>query len=122
MLGDKLRPAAWRIPWALLDGADAVFFGCGDPEALREVRARARVVVATARELPTLQAAGVELDALVASSTDDGEAYRPGELDPPPQLAVLTARRRRPRLDESRRLHFRPAPLPGPGGGRLRMR
>ena len=79
------------LPWELLDGMDAVFFGCGDPAALRMVRRKAKIVVATARELPTLQEAGVELDALVASSTDEGEAYRPGELDPPPRLAVWTA-------------------------------
>jgi len=91
VLGQKLRPSNLGIPWEILDGADAVFFGCGDAEALRGVRAKARVVVATARELPTLQEAGVELDALVASSTDEGEAYRPGDLDPPPKLAVWTA-------------------------------
>jgi ribokinase len=91
VLGEKLRPTSTRIPWDRLDGTDAVFFGCGDPEALRILRRRTRIVVATARELPTLQEAGVELDALVASATDDGEAYRPGELDPPPRLAVWTA-------------------------------
>jgi ribokinase len=91
VLGEKLRPTNARIPWDRIDGADAVYFGCGDPAALRALRSRARVIVATARELPTLQEAGVELDALVASSTDGGESYRPGDLDPPPKLAVWTA-------------------------------
>ena len=39
----------------------------------------ARVLVATARELPTLSRAGVELDALVGSATDEGERYEAGD-------------------------------------------
>ena len=51
----------------------------------------ARTLVATPRELDTLQRASVELDALVGSGDDDGERYRPGDLDPPPRLVVATA-------------------------------
>ena len=36
-------------------------------------------------------AAGVELDALVASGEDDAERYQAGDLDPPPRLVVSTA-------------------------------
>jgi ribokinase len=91
VLGQKLLPRRRHdLPWHELAGVDAVFFVSGDADALRAARA-ARVLVATARELPTLREAEVELDALVASSTDEGEAYRPGELDPPPKLAVWTA-------------------------------
>jgi ribokinase len=49
------------------------------------------VLVATARELLTLQRAGVELDALVASGVDEGERHQPGDLDPPPRVVVSTA-------------------------------
>jgi ribokinase len=49
------------------------------------------VLVATARELQTLQVAGVELDALVASGEDEAERYQAGDLDPPPKLVVSTA-------------------------------
>ena len=77
------------LPWGDLDGVAAVYFTGGDPGALREAR-RARVLVATARELPSLQEAGVELDALVKSGTDEAEQYRPGELDPAPRLVVTT--------------------------------
>ena len=49
------------------------------------------MLVATARELPTIQAAGVELDALVASGDDEAERYQAGDLDPPPKLVVSTA-------------------------------
>ena len=65
-------------------GRDCVYFTGGDVEALSKAR-HARVLVATARELPTLGRAGVELDALVGSATDAGERYEPGDLDPPPR-------------------------------------
>ncbi|MHB1244325.1 MAG: PfkB family carbohydrate kinase, partial [Gaiellaceae bacterium] len=69
---------------------DGVYFTAGDAEAVRQAR-RARVLVATARELPTLHAAGVELDALVASGDDEAERYQSGDLDPPPKVVVSTA-------------------------------
>jgi ribokinase len=92
VVGRKLVPRgdAPELPWHELGRADAVFFVSGDAEALRRARA-ARVLVATPRELETLRAAAVELDALVGSGEDDGERYRPGDLDPPPSLVVSTA-------------------------------
>lgn len=92
IIGDKLRPKGGDglLPWELLDGVDGVYFTAGDPEAARQAR-RARVLVATARELPTLHAAGIELDALVASGEDEAERYQAGDLDPPPKLVVTTA-------------------------------
>jgi ribokinase len=92
VLGDKLVPKArvHRLPWEDLAHADGVYFVSGDAEALRAAR-RARVVVAAAREMSTLREAGVEVDAVVASGTDEGERYHPGELDPPPRLVVTTA-------------------------------
>ena len=92
VLGDKLRPSGGdsRLPWDELARADAVYFVSGDTEALQRAR-RARILVATARELPTLREAGVELDALVGSSEDAGERFEPGELEPPPKLVVATA-------------------------------
>jgi ribokinase len=90
VLGDKLVPRrSDPLPWDRLDGADAVYFASGDAGALRGARA-ARVVVATARELPTLRESEVELDALVASGKDAGERYEPGDLDPPPRVSVIT--------------------------------
>ena len=79
-----------ELPWEELERADAVYFVSGDAAALRQAR-RARVLVATARELATLEAGGVELDALVGSGEDDGERYQPGDLDPPPELVVSTS-------------------------------
>jgi ribokinase len=92
VLGEKLRPRGEdaELPWAELDRADAVFFVSGDPAALRQAR-RARVLVATARELATLRLAGVPLDALVGSGEGEGERYQPGELEPAPGLVVSTA-------------------------------
>ena len=70
VLGDKLLPAG-PLP---LDGYDLVFFVAGEPEVLRSAR-RARFVAGTARELPTLRSAAVDLDLLVASANDPGERY-----------------------------------------------
>jgi ribokinase len=92
VLGEKLRPRGGdsRLPWGELAGLDAVYFVSGDAEALHHARL-ARVLVATARELPTLREAGVQLDALVGSGEDDGEVYRPGDLEPAPHVVVTTA-------------------------------
>lgn len=92
VIGDKARPqgGAGALPWEELSELDGIYFTAGDPEAVRQAR-RARVLVATARELPTLKAAGVELDALVGSGDDPAERYAAGELDPPPKLVVSTA-------------------------------
>jgi ribokinase len=92
VIGDKPRPKGGEgtLPWERLDEVDGVYFTAGDAEAVRQAR-RARVLVATARELPTLHAAGVELDALVASGEDDAERYQAGDLEPPPKLVVSTA-------------------------------
>lgn len=92
VLGEKLRPRGddGDLPWEELARADTAYFVSGDAAALRQAR-RARVLVATARELATLKTGSVELDALVASGEDEGERYRAGELDPPPKLVVSTA-------------------------------
>jgi ribokinase len=112
VLGDKLRPRGGdsRLPWRELAGLDAAYFVSGDAEALHHARL-ARVLVATARELPTLREAGVELDALVGSGEDEGELYRPGELDPPPRVVVTTAGPLGGWVQPGG--PFRPAPLPG---------
>jgi ribokinase len=112
VLGQKLRPAGGdsRLPWRELAGLDAVYFVSGDAEALHHARL-ARVLVATARELPTLREAGVQLDALVGSGEDEGELYRPGELEPPPHVVVTTAGPLGGWVQPGG--PFRPAPLPG---------
>ena len=90
-VGRKLRPRGNddSLPWHELIDADAVFFVAGDEDALRRAR-RARVLVATSRELDVLRRGGVPLDALVGSGSDEAERYRPGELEPAPALVVST--------------------------------
>jgi ribokinase len=78
------------LPWAELAETDAVYFVSGDADAARAAR-RARVLVATARSLPALQEAGIELDALVRSARDPSERYEDGDLEPAPSLVVATA-------------------------------
>ena len=92
VLGDKVRPRGGdeTLPWEEIRRADAVYFVSGDADALRHART-ARVLVATTRELPTLRAGGVELDALVGSGEDDGERYHTGDLEPSPHLVVSTS-------------------------------
>ena len=90
LLGPKLTPRGDdALPWDALDGVDAVYFTGREAGALRQAR-RAKVLVATARELHTLQEAGVEIDALVSSAVDPSERYEPGLLDPPPRVVVAT--------------------------------
>ncbi len=90
-LGRKLFPRrADPLPWDELGTVDALYFVVGDPAALEAARA-GRVLVATARDLPTLVAAGVELDALVGSGTDAGEGYAAGAIDPEPRIVARTA-------------------------------
>lgn len=95
---------------------DAAYFCHGDADALREARAAARVLVATARVLPVLQAAGVRLDALVQSAADPRERYADGDLDPAPALVATTegAAGGRWRASDGRSGRWEVAPLLGP--------
>jgi ribokinase len=90
LMGPKLHPhGSDALPWRELSEIDAVYFCAGDADALRAAR-QARVLVATARELPTLIEAQVQLDALVRSGSDPSEDYEPGLLQPEPRLIVTT--------------------------------
>jgi ribokinase len=91
VIGERLGPNGGdRLPWSELDGCDAVYFTAGDAGALRAAR-HARALVATVRAKPTLVGAGVPLDVLVASSSDEGERYAAGEIEPPPRFVAETA-------------------------------
>lgn len=91
-IGRKLHPRGHdhSLPWHELTRCEAVYFCAGDADALLLAR-RARVLVATARELATLRLGAVELDALVSSGKDEAELYRAGDLDPEPRLVVTTS-------------------------------
>ncbi|HEY7630605.1 MAG TPA: PfkB family carbohydrate kinase [Thermoleophilaceae bacterium] len=104
-----------ELAWDEVDSADCVYFVSGDAAALRHAR-RARVLVATARSLPVLKEAGVQLDALVHSSKDAGERYAAGDLDHAPKLVVGTAGKEGGTWEavEGRTGSFHAAPLPGP--------
>lgn len=116
IIGVKHLPRrADPLPWHELADADGAYFVSGDADALRAARA-ARVLVATARVLPTLARAGVALDALVRSGSDASETYEPGDIDPEPRLVVATAGRRGGAWTtaDGRSGSFPAAPLPGP--------
>src|SRR5947199_10681931 len=92
VLGPKLVPSGddGSLPWEELGRCDAVYFVSGDMAAVRAAR-RARVLVATARELSTLRRAREQLDVLVGSGEDPGERFEPGELEPLPHTVVTTS-------------------------------
>lgn len=91
VLGERAGPrGSDSLPWHELDQADGVYFVSGDVGALRAAR-QARVLVATSRSLPTLAAAGVEIDVLLGSSRDRGERYEAGDIVPEPRVVVRTA-------------------------------
>jgi ribokinase len=116
IIGEKHVPRGEdRLPWEELAETDAVYFVSGDVEAATAARA-ARVLVATARSLPVLAEARVELDALVRSARDASERYEPGDLDPAPRLVVATAGKDGgawTTADGGSGL-FQPGPVPGP--------
>ena len=85
--------------------------GDDDVAALRAAR-RARVLVATSRELPTLRGGNVELDALVGSAGDETERFGPGDLEPPPRLSITTSGGVGGWMIPGG--PFRAAPIPGP--------
>ena len=91
-IGRKLHPRGHdgSLPWHELGKCDCVYVCAGDADALLLAR-RARIVVATARELANLRQASVQLDALVSSGKDEAERYHPGQIDPEPHLVVTTS-------------------------------
>ena len=114
VIGEKLHPLeSHRLQWMQLSRFDGVYFTAGDVGALRAAR-RARVLVATVRELPTLKRGAVQLDALVGSGDDAAERYVPGDLEPPPLLVVSTAGGLGGWSQPGG--PYRAAPLPGPIG------
>jgi ribokinase len=116
VIGDRLGPRrADALAWETLAEMDCVYFTAGDAAALHAARA-ARVLVGSARVLATVQEAAVELDALVGSGRDESERYRPGDLDPPPRLAVATAGAGGGSwaTADGRTGRYPAAPLPGP--------
>lgn len=111
LLGPKLVPrGSDALPWQELEKADGVYFSGGDADALRAAR-KAKVVVASARELPVLLDAGVQLDVLVASAADDGERYE-GGLEPAPRYVVRTSGARGGTVEPGG--PFPPGEVPGP--------
>ena len=90
VIGDRhVARAADPLPWHALAACDAVYITGGDADAVRAARA-AKIVVSTARILPLLREAGIQLDALVGSDDDAAEVYEPGMLDLEPHLIVRT--------------------------------
>jgi ribokinase len=105
------------LPWALLDGADGVYFTGDDPETLRLAR-RARTLVVTARRRAALVASGVRADVVLGSARDPREASALADYPVPPGALVLTEGAQGGRIETAAGTsRFPPAPPPPPGGG-----
>jgi ribokinase len=91
VIGERLMATgADPLPWDDLTKSDGVFVTATDTGGLQLARA-SRLLAATPRvRLPLLRDAGISLDALIGSASDPGEAYRPGDLEPPPGLYIGT--------------------------------
>ncbi|MGI8774903.1 MAG: PfkB family carbohydrate kinase [Actinomycetota bacterium] len=116
VLGERIHPKGDDpLPWERLAETDGAYVTAADVPALRYAR-RAGIVVATARILPLLKEAGVQLDALVGSAVDPDEQYTPGDLDPAPHLVVRTMGSKGGTVVVAgeKPQHFPAPPLPGP--------
>ena len=115
-LGERLQPsAADHLPWNELEHADAVYFSAGNVGALLEAR-RARILVATSREMDLLVEADIHLDAVVGSLRDPAEDYDPAALSRPPDVVVRTDGARGGWFEtaEGRSGSYEAVPPPGP--------
>ena len=91
VIGERLSArAADPLPWERLAGCDGLFVTATDAAGLRACRAARRLAATPRLSLPVLQEAGVQLDALIGSGLDPGEAVPPGVLQPPPHLRIAT--------------------------------
>jgi ribokinase len=116
VIGERVGPHSDDpLPWAELEGLDAVYLTAGDPGAVRAARA-ARKLVATVRAAESLARAGVQIDVLVSSAEDEGERYAAGEIAPPPHSVARTAGAAGGWLEtaEGARSAWEAPPLPGP--------
>ena len=114
VIGERMGPHGTdTLPWAELEGADAVYFTAGDAEAVRIARS-ARRLVATTRANEALVPAQVQLDILVRSARDPAERYV--ELEPPPRFVAETDGAGGGSLvsADGTTSHWAAAPLPGP--------
>ena len=114
VIGERLGPSGDDdLPWDELADVGGVYFVAGDAAALRAARA-ARAVVATARIFDLIEGAGVQLDAVVASSADAAERYRP--FEPAPRYVAITAGKRGGEWTggDGRSGKWKAVPLPGP--------
>lgn len=90
VVGEPLHPNADdALPWSLLSELDAVYFTAQDARLLRLGR-NARLLVATARRQPSINEAGVRLDAVIGSRSDPREVCARSDYDPPPDALIMT--------------------------------
>jgi ribokinase len=115
-IGERLAPRREDpLPWDRVGAADGAYFTAGDAGALEAARG-AGVLVATPRAGAVLVDAGVELDALVYSESDELERAAAKEVEPRAALVVATegARGGTYRAADGDSGRWQPAEPPGP--------
>jgi ribokinase len=89
-IGERLQPdGADDLDWNRLAAVDAAYITAGDQGALRHARA-ARVLVATPRLRERVDDPGVQLDALIYSTSDANEVQWAERLRPHTRLMIAT--------------------------------
>jgi ribokinase len=89
-IGERLRPEGEDVlEWERLAQADGVYVTAADRDALARARA-ARVVVATPRLREEVGGAGLPIDALIYSASDENEARWAAALEPVSRFVLLT--------------------------------
>ena len=91
VIGDRLTPVlSDPLPWDVLQQCDGAFITAADAALVQAARS-VPVLAATPRlGLAVLEAAGVQIDALIGSGLDPAELVAPGDLVPSPRVQIST--------------------------------
>jgi ribokinase len=112
-IGDRLAPlGSDGLQWDRLSGGDGVYFTAGDRQALEHAR-EARVLVASPRGRPALEAARVTIDAIVLSAADLDERRWAEAVEEKAKLVVATEGAGGGSWRGESQGRWAPAPLPG---------
>ena len=91
VIGDRLEPKFNdELNWSLLQEMDGVFITAGDSHLIKKARS-SRVLCATPRVgLDKINQSEIEIDSLIGSNLDPGEAYLDNDLRIKPRFIIKT--------------------------------
>jgi ribokinase len=112
-IGERLEPEGEdELDWDRLTDADGVYVTAGDGDAVRRARA-APALVATPRAREGLEAAGIPIDALIFSASDEDERQWARRTESRTRLMVETEGARGGHWWGAEQGRWPPTPLPG---------